>query len=84
MGQQGQNKYTQNMKDLEDLAKNLQSDAASTLNSTLSILKRVRENMDVKTAIKMKEEMEKSGTSFDVLNQELAKFKKAAQRTWSE
>ncbi len=83
MDQHGQDKFTQNMKDLEDLAKNLQGDAVASLKSSVAILKKVHGNMDVETAIKMKNEMEKSGTSFEILNDELGKFKKAAER-WSE
>ncbi len=83
MDQHAQDKFTQNMKDLEDLAKNMQSDAVSSLTSSVAILKKIRGNMDVETAIKMKDEMEKSGTSFEILNDELGKFKKAAER-WSE
>ncbi len=83
MDQHAQDKFTQNMKDLEDLAKNLQGDAVASLKSSVAILKKVHGNMDVETAIKMKNEMEKSGTSFEILNDELEKFKKAAER-WSE
>ena len=83
MEQQDQDRkerINQNMQDLENLAKTLQSDASDSLKGTVSILKKIQKNMDIDTALKMKDEMEAAGTSFEKMNDELGKFKKAAAR----
>lgn len=80
--EQNSEKLKKNMQILEDIAKGMRADAKSSLESTLAGLKSLKANMDTETAVKMKEELEKSGTSFEILNEELAKFRKAASRTY--
>ena len=85
MDQQRQNskKVDENMKILEDISRGLRDDAESSLVGTLDNLKKMRENMDVPTALAMKEELEKSGTSFETMTDELGKLRKATERNYS-
>ncbi len=67
------------MAKLENLGREMRGDALNSLIKVKGLLNDLSKNMDLKTALKIKEDFEKNGENFDHLKTMIEKLRKATK-----